>query len=84
MCVGVSVGQGQSLSEGTASSLGTPDSFPSEPRGYCADSLTATGDFISFNKIVKKFHWIWVWIIYLRLGLGSVSATSAANWSAFG
>lgn len=39
MCAGVWVGQDQSLSEEMASFLGTLDNFPSEPLGYCADSL---------------------------------------------
>ncbi len=46
MCAGVSVGRGQSPSEETASFLGTPDSFPSEPLGYCADSLINTGNVV--------------------------------------
>lgn len=58
MCVGVWVGQGQSLSEETASFLGTPDNFPSEPPGYCADSLTNTGNVNSIDKIPVSFRFI--------------------------
>lgn len=49
MCAGVLVDPGRSLSEETASFLGTPDSFPSEPLEYCAGNLTTTGHFISID-----------------------------------
>ena len=42
MCASVWVGQGRSLSGEKASFLGTPDSFPFVPPGYCEDSLTTT------------------------------------------
>lgn len=53
MCAGVWVGQDQSLSEEMASFLGTLDNFPSEPLGYCADSLWNSGNVYSFGKILS-------------------------------
>ncbi len=54
MCAGVLVGRGQSPSEETASFLGTPDSFPSEPLGYCADSLINTGNVVKILEELQR------------------------------
>lgn len=63
MCAGVWAGQGRSPSVETASFLGTPDSFPSEPLEYCAGSLTTTGDVFSINKTLQTISYRFILVL---------------------
>lgn len=92
MCADVWAARGRFLSEEAASASGTLDSFPSEPRARCGESLAKSKYatvYIVTSGCGGPFYnlcilYLLIQSSYLHLALGHVFGTSVADLSAFG